>query len=146
MFITNFNVNAYDFMQQLFDNKAHEEYSLLLTLTMYLFFCPHLPGKAAPAGSIPSSIPETKSVPLASDGEKGCESCHCIVASRWYQWGPVHEHCRLCNFCYTYWRKYGGLKLPTKWGVFAQRVYFCNVLPKLKGMVWAYGPWSHVKV
>ena len=52
------------------------------------------------------------------DGEKGCESCLGTAASRWYQWGPAHEHCRLCNFCYTYWRKYGGLKLPTRWGEF----------------------------
>ena len=51
------------------------------------------------------------------DGEKGCESCLATTATRWYQWGPAHEHCRLCNFCYTYWRKYGGLKLPTRWGM-----------------------------
>ena len=76
-----------------------------------------LPGKAASAGSIPKVIPEkSEQVAMATDGEKACESCHVTSASRWYQWGPVHEHCRLCSHCYTYWRKYGGLKLPTKWG------------------------------
>ena len=40
------------------------------------------------------------------------------TAQRWYSWGPTQEQCRLCNFCMVYWRKYGGLKLPTKWGVF----------------------------
>ena len=72
-------------------------------------------GKAASSGSMPTSIPEHP-VPKASDGEKGCESCMTTTANRWYQWGPAHEHCRLCNYCYTYWRKYGGLKVPTKWG------------------------------
>lgn len=39
-----------------------------------------------------------------------------LSAQRWYSWGPAQEQCRLCNFCMVYWRKYGGLKLPTKWG------------------------------
>lgn len=76
----------------------------------------HRAGKAASAGMIPKSIPDTKNIPIAPDGEKGCESCHTVTASQWSQWGPVHERCRLCSSCYTYWRKYGGLKLPTKWG------------------------------
>lgn len=74
------------------------------------------PGKAVSSGQIPTSLPEVIEVPRTPDGEKGCESCLAISATRWYQWGPAHEHCRLCNFCYTYWRKYGGLKLPTRWG------------------------------
>lgn len=68
------------------------------------------------SGQIPTSLPEVVEVPRTPDGEKGCESCLATSATRWYQWGPAHEHCRLCNFCYTYWRKYGGLKLPTRWG------------------------------
>lgn len=74
-----------------------------------------LSGKAVSSGQIPTSLPEVIEVPRTPDGEKGCESCLAISATRWYQWGPAHEHCRLCNFCYTYWRKYGGLKLPTRW-------------------------------
>jgi len=80
-----------------------------------------LSGKAATAGAMPTSIPD-QPVPKASDGEKGCESCMATTASRWYQWGPAHEHCRLCNFCYTYWRKYGGLKVPTKWESAERRI------------------------
>ena len=81
---------------------------------------PHCAGKAVSSGQIPSSLPEAIEVPRMADGEKGCESCLATVATRWYQWGPAHEHCRLCNFCYTYWRKYGGLKLPTRWGEFSR--------------------------
>lgn len=74
-----------------------------------------LSGKAVSSGQIPTVLPEAIEVPRVADGEKGCESCLATAATRWYQWGPAHEHCRLCNFCYTYWRKYGGLKLPTRW-------------------------------
>ncbi|KAL5463382.1 hypothetical protein EMCRGX_G032275 [Ephydatia muelleri] len=81
-----------------------------------------LTGKASSAGTILTSAPENKTVPIAVDGEKGCESCLCTSAARWYPWGPAHEHCRLCNYCYTYWRKYGGLKLPSKWEATEKRV------------------------
>lgn len=75
-----------------------------------------LSGKAASAGDMLTTIQkEVKTVPTASDGEKGCESCYATTSPRWVSWGPAHEHCRLCGHCYIYWRKYGGLKLPTKW-------------------------------
>jgi metastasis-associated protein MTA len=74
-----------------------------------------LSGKAASSGVIPASLPPSNDVPRTTDGERGCESCLATTAARWYMWGPAHEHCRLCNLCYTYWRKYGGLKLPTRW-------------------------------
>lgn len=84
-------------------------------LQNFLQFFPS--GKAASAGEMNLTIPpENTSVPPASDGEKGCESCHSTVSSRWVSWGPAHDHCRLCGHCYVYWRKYGGLKLPTRWG------------------------------
>ena len=90
-------------------------FCFLCTLQNYLQFFPS--GKAASAGEMNLTIPpENTSVPLASDGEKGCESCHSTVSSRWVSWGPAHDHCRLCGHCYVYWRKYGGLKLPTRWG------------------------------
>lgn len=75
-----------------------------------------LSGKAASSGPIPTTLPDSCDVPRTTEGEKGCESCLATTATRWYLWGPAHEHCRLCNLCYTYWRKYGGLKLPTRWG------------------------------
>ena len=74
-----------------------------------------LSGKAASAGDmIP---PNNDPVPQVVDGEKGCESCLGTVSARWVSWGPAHEHCRLCGHCYIYWRKYGGLKLATRWGL-----------------------------
>lgn len=76
-----------------------------------------IPGRAASAGPFPKTLlGKDTPVPMATDGEKGCESCHTTSASRWYHWGSTHEGCRLCNFCYTYCRKYGGLKQPSKWG------------------------------
>ena len=89
-------------------------------------------GKAASSGQIPATVPPLLDAPRAPDGEKGCESCLAITtATRWYPWGPAHEHCRLCNLCYTYWRKYGGLKLPTRWGQFSRDlrvlVVWCGV-------------------
>ncbi len=37
-------------------------------------------------------------------------------SSSWYAWGPVHMQCRLCSICWSYWKKYGGLKMPTRLG------------------------------
>ncbi|XP_019864285.1 PREDICTED: metastasis-associated protein MTA3-like isoform X2 [Amphimedon queenslandica] len=77
-----------------------------------------LTGKAASAGELNLTIPpENTPIPLASDGEKGCESCRITVSTRWVSWGPAHDHCRLCGHCYVYWRKYGGLKLPSRWEI-----------------------------
>jgi len=45
---------------------------------------------------------------------RACESCYAVSSSQWYAWGPVHMQCRLCNGCWTYWKKYGGLKMPTR--------------------------------
>uniref|UniRef100_A0A669BA91 Metastasis associated 1 n=1 Tax=Oreochromis niloticus TaxID=8128 RepID=A0A669BA91_ORENI len=40
----------------------------------------------------------------------------CIASSsyQWYSWGPPNMQCRLCASCWTYWKKYGGLKMPTR--------------------------------
>ncbi|CAL8298898.1 unnamed protein product [Arctogadus glacialis] len=35
-------------------------------------------------------------------------------SSQWYSWGPPNMQCRLCATCWTYWKKYGGLKMPTR--------------------------------
>ncbi|CAG5127052.1 unnamed protein product, partial [Candidula unifasciata] len=45
---------------------------------------------------------------------RACESCYASHSSQWYSWGPVHLQCRLCSSCWTYWKKYGGLKMPTR--------------------------------
>lgn len=44
--------------------------------------------------------------------------CVCVCAAsssyQWYSWGPPNMQCRLCASCWTYWKKYGGLKMPTR--------------------------------
>ncbi|KAI4468461.1 metastasis-associated protein and mesoderm induction early response protein [Holotrichia oblita] len=54
--------------------------------------------------------------PAISLGGKACESCNVTAASQWYAWGPSHMQCRLCQSCWQYWKRYGGLKAPTKFG------------------------------
>jgi len=45
-----------------------------------------------------------------------CESCFKHSSSQWYAWGPAHMQCRLCQSCWSYWKKYGGLRYPTRVG------------------------------
>ncbi|XP_075222667.1 metastasis associated 1-like isoform X2 [Lycorma delicatula] len=47
---------------------------------------------------------------------KGCESCNVTMSNQWYSWGPSHMMCKLCSNCWQYWKKYGGLKVPTRIG------------------------------
>ncbi|CAH1116636.1 unnamed protein product [Phaedon cochleariae] len=54
--------------------------------------------------------------PAVSLGGKACESCNVTVSNQWYAWGPSHMQCRLCQVCWHYWKKYGGLKIPTRFG------------------------------
>ncbi|KAL2098918.1 hypothetical protein ACEWY4_005398 [Coilia grayii] len=45
---------------------------------------------------------------------RACESCYTTTSYQWYSWGPPNMQCRLCASCWTYWKKYGGLKMPTR--------------------------------
>lgn len=37
------------------------------------------------------------------------------MSSQWYAWGPAaHVQCRLCQSCWSYWKKFGGLKHSSK--------------------------------
>ncbi|XP_025027734.1 metastasis-associated protein MTA1 isoform X1 [Python bivittatus] len=45
---------------------------------------------------------------------RACESCYITQSHQWYSWGPPNMQCRLCISCWTYWKKYGGLKMPTR--------------------------------
>ncbi|XP_036286226.2 metastasis-associated protein MTA1 isoform X1 [Pipistrellus kuhlii] len=45
---------------------------------------------------------------------RACESCYTAQSYQWYSWGPPTMQCRLCASCWTYWKKYGGLKMPTR--------------------------------
>ncbi|KAH8030225.1 hypothetical protein HPB51_006657 [Rhipicephalus microplus] len=50
----------------------------------------------------------------ATAGGRPCESCYTMNSAQWYAWGPAHMQCRLCQSCWTYWKKFGGLKYPTR--------------------------------
>ncbi|XP_078261104.1 metastasis-associated protein MTA3 isoform X2 [Rhinoraja longicauda] len=43
-----------------------------------------------------------------------CESCYTTQSQQWFSWGPPNMQCSLCALCWTYWKKYGGLKMPTR--------------------------------
>ncbi|XP_051885520.1 metastasis-associated protein MTA1 isoform X3 [Pristis pectinata] len=45
---------------------------------------------------------------------RACESCFTTQSYQWYSWGPPNMQCRLCAACWAYWKKYGGLKMPTR--------------------------------
>ncbi|XP_041122285.1 metastasis-associated protein MTA1-like isoform X3 [Polyodon spathula] len=45
---------------------------------------------------------------------RACESCYTTYSYQWYSWGPPNMQCRLCASCWTYWKKYGGLRMPTR--------------------------------
>lgn len=49
-----------------------------------------------------------------TSGGKPCESCSSASAPNWYTWGPSHLTCRLCQTCWNYWKKYGGLKTASR--------------------------------
>uniref|UniRef100_A0A914ZSX8 Metastasis-associated protein MTA3 n=1 Tax=Parascaris univalens TaxID=6257 RepID=A0A914ZSX8_PARUN len=48
-------------------------------------------------------------------GTSACESCEAEESSQWYAWGPAHLQLRLCNECWTMWKKNGGLKRVHKY-------------------------------
>jgi len=50
----------------------------------------------------------------ATAGGRACESCFAIQSAQWYSWGPPNMQCRLCVSCWMYWKKYGGLKMPSR--------------------------------
>ena len=74
----------------------------------------NLAGLAPSSGGLPESVPVDTQV-KAADGGKACESCFATVSNKWHVWGDPSRGCRVCNHCMIYWRKFGGLKLPTAW-------------------------------
>ncbi|XP_068194541.1 metastasis-associated protein MTA1 isoform X1 [Antennarius striatus] len=63
----------------------------------------------APPG--PPGAPGSAQTPALG---RACESCYTSSSYQWYSWGPPNMQCRLCASCWTYWKKYGGLKMPTR--------------------------------
>ncbi|KAK6489296.1 metastasis-associated protein MTA3-like [Huso huso] len=51
---------------------------------------------------------------LNSGPGRACESCFSLQSPQWYSWGPPSMQCRLCVSCWAYWKKYGGLKMPSR--------------------------------
>uniref|UniRef100_A0A8C2Z8F0 Metastasis associated 1 n=1 Tax=Cyclopterus lumpus TaxID=8103 RepID=A0A8C2Z8F0_CYCLU len=47
-------------------------------------------------------------------GTPGITGIPASSSYQWYSWGPPNMQCRLCASCWTYWKKYGGLKMPTR--------------------------------
>ncbi|EYC38348.1 hypothetical protein Y032_0723g1842 [Ancylostoma ceylanicum] len=43
-------------------------------------------------------------------GTEPCEGCKAAESSAWHAWGPTNLQLRLCQDCWAYWKKYGGLK------------------------------------
>ncbi|KFV64361.1 Metastasis-associated protein MTA3, partial [Dryobates pubescens] len=75
----------------------------------------------------PNQISSNNGKPAAVNGAMGasyqaqasligraCESCYTPQSHQWYSWGPPSMQCRLCASCWIYWKKYGGLKMPTQ--------------------------------
>uniref|UniRef100_A0A1B6FNZ1 Metastasis-associated protein MTA3 n=1 Tax=Cuerna arida TaxID=1464854 RepID=A0A1B6FNZ1_9HEMI len=56
----------------------------------------------------------TNGEPIVSG--KACESCNTTTSSQWFAWGPSHMQCKVCQTCWQYWKKYGGLKVPSRIG------------------------------
>ncbi|XP_041704090.1 metastasis-associated protein MTA1 [Coregonus clupeaformis] len=67
------------------------------------------------AGCVPGALGVVPLPPGQTPGlGRACESCYTISSYQWYSWGPPNMQCRLCASCWTYWKKYGGLKMPTR--------------------------------
>lgn len=52
----------------------------------------------------------------SAQSNSGCESCGSLSSAQWFAWGPPNLHCKLCDTCWSYWKRYGGLKNPTRQG------------------------------
>nr|XP_061825168.1 metastasis-associated protein MTA1-like [Nerophis lumbriciformis]XP_061825170.1 metastasis-associated protein MTA1-like [Nerophis lumbriciformis] len=68
------------------------------------------PAPSTPSAPAPAPPGQVQNPPLA----RACESCYSSSSYQWYSWGPPNMQCRLCATCWTYWKKYGGLKMPTR--------------------------------
>ncbi|XP_076013769.1 metastasis-associated protein MTA1 isoform X2 [Genypterus blacodes] len=71
---------------------------------------PGIPGPPGPPGAPGPPGPPGQTPVLG----RACESCYTSSSYQWYSWGPPNMQCRLCASCWTYWKKYGGLKMPTR--------------------------------
>lgn len=61
-----------------------------------------------------SMVTDNSGILMVGVGGKPCEGCQGLQSPQWYAWGPSHMQYRLCQSCWTYWKKYGGLKVPSR--------------------------------
>ncbi|XP_070159519.1 metastasis-associated protein MTA3 isoform X2 [Polyergus mexicanus] len=59
-------------------------------------------------------VADNSGILMVGVGGKPCEGCQGVQSPQWYAWGPSHMQYRLCQSCWTYWKKYGGLKVPSR--------------------------------
>lgn len=91
---TNRYVDAKKTKQLEHDNKLKQLY-----VPLYNKPNPNLIGAPNPSGG-----------PVKSP--KLCESCECDEAPQWYAWGPPSAQLRICQDCFTVWKKLGTIKKP----------------------------------
>uniref|UniRef100_A0A4W6C1R3 Metastasis associated 1 n=1 Tax=Lates calcarifer TaxID=8187 RepID=A0A4W6C1R3_LATCA len=98
---------------------------IFVALTLSLFLCPNsnkpnpnqLSNNVKPAlvnGAAGAGVPGPPGSGQTPGLGRACESCYSNSSYQWYSWGPPNMQCRLCASCWTYWKKYGGLKMPTR--------------------------------
>lgn len=58
-----------------------------------------------------SMVADNSGILMVGVGGKPCEGCQGVQSPQWYAWGPSHLQYRLCQPCWLYWKKYGGLKV-----------------------------------
>ncbi|XP_066281411.1 metastasis-associated protein MTA3-like isoform X4 [Branchiostoma lanceolatum] len=79
----------------------------------------YIPNYNKPNPNQITNKPGTPNSLMNGQGEKptrACEGCYATNSHQWYSWGPPNMQCRLCSVCWSYWKKMGGLKMPTRLG------------------------------
>lgn len=85
-------------------------------------------------GSSNGNIALDAAMLMASANSKPCESCQTVQSTQWYPHGQPSAQCRICQNCWIYWKKYGGLKvLLTDYAILKYQVIKnCSVFQFIK--------------
>uniref|UniRef100_A0A8C2Z8I0 Metastasis associated 1 n=1 Tax=Cyclopterus lumpus TaxID=8103 RepID=A0A8C2Z8I0_CYCLU len=100
------------YVQQVKRHSSFLTVSRLIFIGIYIELYFSVPGLLGVPG-IPGVPGAPGSAQIPGLG-RACESCYTSSSYQWYSWGPPNMQCRLCASCWTYWKKYGGLKMPTR--------------------------------
>ncbi|KAL7296490.1 hypothetical protein TKK_0009931 [Trichogramma kaykai] len=72
-------------------------------------------GKQTSVSIINGSSNGDSALLLGGNNGKTCEGCQTSQSPQWYAWSTTAQvQCRLCQTCWSYWKKYGGLKVPSR--------------------------------